>query len=94
MLGSHEGTYGFTIGQRKGLRIGRPAPDGKPRFVLDIEPVSGTVTVGPRERLAIDRISGIRAALVRHRPDAASRAPCSCGRTATSTGPAPRRSSA
>ena len=31
----------FTIGQRKGLRIGRPAPDGKPRFVLDIEPVSG-----------------------------------------------------
>ena len=25
-------------------------PDGKPRFVLDIEPVSGTVTVGPRER--------------------------------------------
>ena len=61
VLGSHEGTYGFTIGQRKGLKIGRPAPDGKPRFVLDIEPVSGTVTVGPREELAIDRISGIRA---------------------------------
>ena len=61
VLGSHAGTVGFTIGQRKGLRIGRPAPDGKPRFVLDIEPVSGTVTVGPRERLAIDRISGIRA---------------------------------
>ncbi|HEV7876141.1 MAG TPA: tRNA methyl transferase PRC-barrel domain-containing protein, partial [Nocardioides sp.] len=61
VLGHHEGTVGFTIGQRKGLRIGRPAPDGKPRFVLDIEPVSGTVTVGPRERLAIDRITGIRA---------------------------------
>jgi len=61
VLGTHAGTVGFTIGQRKGLRIGRPAPDGKPRFVLDIEPVSGTVTVGPRERLAIDRISGIRA---------------------------------
>ena len=26
VLGQHEGTYGFTIGQRKGLRIGRPAP--------------------------------------------------------------------
>ncbi len=38
-LGRHEGTYGFTIGQRRGLRLGRPAPDGKPRFVLDIEPV-------------------------------------------------------
>jgi tRNA-specific 2-thiouridylase len=61
VLGSHDGTYGFTIGQRKGLKIGRPAPDGKPRFVLDIEPVSGTVTVGPREELAVDRITGIRA---------------------------------
>ena len=60
VLGRHDGTYGFTIGQRKGLRIGRPAPDGRPRFVLDIEPVSGTVTVGPRERLAVDRLSGIR----------------------------------
>ena len=60
VLGSHEGTFGFTIGQRKGLRIGRPAPDGRPRYVLDIEPVSGTVTVGPREELTVDRISGIR----------------------------------
>ncbi len=56
-VGRHDGTYAFTIGQRKGLRIGRPAPDGKPRFVLDISPVSGTVTVGPRERLAVDRIT-------------------------------------
>ena len=59
-LGRHEGTYAFTIGQRKGLRLGRPAPDGKPRFVLDIEPVSATVTVGPREHLAVDRLTGIR----------------------------------
>ena len=57
LLGRHEGSYGFTIGQRKGLRIGRPAPDGRPRFVLDIEPVSGTVTVGPRERLAVSRLT-------------------------------------
>src|ERR1700712_4395754 len=41
-LGRHGGTYGFTVGQRKGLRIGTPAEDGRPRFVLDIEPVSGT----------------------------------------------------
>jgi tRNA-specific 2-thiouridylase len=60
VLGRHQGTVGFTIGQRKGLRIGTPAPDGRPRFVLDIEPVSGTVTVGPRERLAVDRLVGIR----------------------------------
>ncbi len=59
VLGSHEGAFGFTIGQRKGLRIGRPAADGKPRYVLDIEPVSGTVTVGPREELTVDRIDGV-----------------------------------
>ncbi len=60
VLGHHEGTFGFTIGQRKGLRIGRPAADGRPRFVLDIEPVSATVTVGPREQLAVARLSGVR----------------------------------
>jgi tRNA-specific 2-thiouridylase len=58
VLGTHEGSFGFTIGQRKGLRIGTPASDGRPRYVLDIEPVSGTVTVGPREALTIDRIAG------------------------------------
>ena len=60
MLGAHEGSWRYTIGQRRGLRIGRPAADGKPRYVLDIEPVSGTVTVGPRERLAVERLRGIR----------------------------------
>ena len=60
VLREHDGAYEFTIGQRRGLRLGRPAPDGKPRFVLDIEPVSGTVTVGPREGLDIDRIEGIK----------------------------------
>ncbi len=56
-LARHEGSWAYTIGQRKGLRLGRPAPDGKPRYVLDIEPVSGTVTVGSRERLAVRRIT-------------------------------------
>ena len=61
VLGRHDGTYAFTVGQRKGLRIGRPPPGGEPRFVLDIEPVSGTVRVGAREDLAVDRVEGIRA---------------------------------
>ncbi|MBO0837558.1 MAG: tRNA 2-thiouridine(34) synthase MnmA, partial [Actinobacteria bacterium] len=33
VLGSHDGSYGFTIGQRKGLRIDHPAADGRPRYV-------------------------------------------------------------
>jgi tRNA-uridine 2-sulfurtransferase len=60
VLGSHEGSWRFTVGQRKGLRIGTPAADGRPRYVLDIEPVSGTVTVGPRESLAVSALSCIR----------------------------------
>ncbi|MDN5854800.1 MAG: tRNA 2-thiouridine(34) synthase MnmA [Actinomycetia bacterium] len=60
VLREHDGAYAFTIGQRRGLHLGTPAPDGKPRFVLDIEPVSGTVKVGPREALDIDRIEGIK----------------------------------
>ncbi|MGH3423432.1 MAG: aminomethyltransferase beta-barrel domain-containing protein, partial [Nocardioidaceae bacterium] len=60
VLREHDGAFAFTIGQRRGLRLGTPAPDGKPRFVLDIEPVSGTVTVGPREHLGVDEIDATR----------------------------------
>jgi tRNA-uridine 2-sulfurtransferase len=70
VLGSHDGAFGFTIGQRKGLRVGRPAEDGRPRYVLDIEPVSGTVTVGPREELTVDRIEGVRPRWCGGRPGA------------------------
>jgi tRNA-specific 2-thiouridylase len=59
-VGAHDGAYAFTVGQRRGLRLGRPAPDGKPRYVLDIEPVSGTVTVGPHDALEVRRLEGIR----------------------------------
>ncbi|WP_016909977.1 tRNA 2-thiouridine(34) synthase MnmA [Streptomyces xiaopingdaonensis] len=59
-LGTHEGAYGFTVGQRKGLRLGHPAPDGKPRYVLDISPVENTVTVGPVEALDVTALRAIR----------------------------------
>jgi tRNA-specific 2-thiouridylase len=58
IVGSHDGSYGFTIGQRKGLGIDTPAVDGRPRFVLSIEPVSRTVTVGPAEALDVREIEG------------------------------------
>ena len=51
VVGSHTGAYGYTVGQRKGLDLRVPAGDGRPRYVLSIEPVSRTVSVGPREAL-------------------------------------------
>ncbi|MBO0821262.1 MAG: tRNA 2-thiouridine(34) synthase MnmA [Nocardiopsaceae bacterium] len=59
-IGEHDGAYGFTIGQRKGLKVGRPSPDGRPRYVLSIEPVSRTVTVGPASDLAVTEITAER----------------------------------
>ncbi|WP_309067978.1 tRNA 2-thiouridine(34) synthase MnmA [Microbacterium sp.] len=60
VVGAHDGAHAFTVGQRKGLRLGVPAADGKPRFVLEVRPVSNTVVVGPREALAIGELAGSR----------------------------------
>ena len=46
-VGEHDGAYGFTVGQRRGLGIA--VGDQRPRYVLGIEPVSRTVTVGTAE---------------------------------------------
>jgi tRNA-specific 2-thiouridylase len=71
-VGSHDGAYAFTVGQRRGLRLGRPAPDGRPRYVLDIAPATGTVTVGPGELLDVAELVGIRPVWTAGRPPAAS----------------------
>lgn len=60
VIGSHDGALAFTVGQRKGLRLGMPADDGKPRFVLEIRPKENAVVVGPKEALAIGEIAGSR----------------------------------
>ncbi len=57
VVGSHGGSFGFTVGQRRGLRLDRPAPGGEPRYVLSIQPVTNTVVVGPGELLDADAIS-------------------------------------
>jgi tRNA-uridine 2-sulfurtransferase len=59
-VGTHDGAYAFTVGQRRGLRIGRPAADGRPRYVLDVEPVTSTVTVGTAEELAVTELTATR----------------------------------
>jgi tRNA-uridine 2-sulfurtransferase len=60
VLGQHEGAHGYTIGQRKGLHLDRPAPDGRPRYVLSITPVTNTVVVGPAEALEVSVIEADR----------------------------------
>ena len=60
-LGRHDGAFAFTVGQRKGLHIDKPADDGRARYVLSISPVTSTVTVGPAEALDVLGLAGIRA---------------------------------
>lgn len=52
VLGSHEGAYQFTIGQRKGLGIAL----GKPAYVLKTDIAENTVTLGENEDLFHKRL--------------------------------------
>ncbi|MFV0252244.1 MAG: tRNA 2-thiouridine(34) synthase MnmA [Beutenbergiaceae bacterium] len=58
VVGHHQGAYGFTIGQRKGLGLGKPAADGKPRYVVATDPASNKVVVGPPQLLEVDTLIG------------------------------------
>jgi tRNA-uridine 2-sulfurtransferase len=46
-LGDHGGVHRFTVGQRKGLGLGAPAP----LYVQRLEAAAGRVVVGPRSEL-------------------------------------------
>lgn len=61
VVGEHDGAYAYTVGQRRGLRLGRPAPDGRPRYVLEVHPVSNTVVVGAAEELEVVGLAGEQA---------------------------------
>ncbi len=49
-LGTHRGLHRFTIGQRKGLGLGDLQSAG-PLYVLQLQPATGVVVVGPRAAL-------------------------------------------
>ena len=61
VVGEHDGAAGHTIGQRRGLRLGVPADDGRPRYVLDVSVATNTVTVGAAEELDVTVVEGARA---------------------------------
>ncbi|MDR7281161.1 tRNA 2-thiouridine(34) synthase MnmA [Catenuloplanes atrovinosus] len=60
VVGAHSGAYAYTVGQRKGLGLTVPAPDGRPRYVLSITPKTNTVTVGPASALAVSTVHAAR----------------------------------
>jgi tRNA-uridine 2-sulfurtransferase len=53
-VGEHEGTFGFTVGQRRGL--GLAVGDSRPRYVLGIEPVTRTVTIGTADLAGVTEV--------------------------------------
>jgi len=60
VLAQHDGVHGFTVGQRKGLGIAGPGPDGQPRYVTAIDAESGTVRVGAATDLDVWSLTGVR----------------------------------
>jgi len=58
ILGTHSGYFGFTVGQRRGLGLTRPAPDGRPRYVIETRPATNEVVVGPAELLHRSAVDG------------------------------------
>src|ERR1700758_815819 len=58
VLATHDGVHGFTIGQRKGLGIAGPGPDGRPRYVTAIDADSATVHVGDAGDLDVFALTG------------------------------------
>lgn len=70
IVGQHAGIEGFTIGQRRGLGVAF----GSPRYVVQIEPTSRAVRVGPRS--ALDRSGLIADRFVWHGAPPAGVRPC------------------
>ncbi len=56
-LGEHDGAYAYTIGQRRGLGVKVAPKDGKPRYVVAVDPANRTVTLGPPTLLNVDEIT-------------------------------------
>jgi tRNA-uridine 2-sulfurtransferase len=59
-VGRHDGSFAFTIGQRRGTGVAT----GERRYVTDIDPVTNRVVVGPgelleRRGLVADRVSWV-----------------------------------
>lgn len=57
VVGSHQGAFGFTIGQRRGLGLDRSSLDSEPRYVVGVDAPSNRVLIGTQDLLGIDVIT-------------------------------------
>lgn len=67
VLGEHNGTHRFTIGQRRGLRVAM----GVPYYVADIDASSNTVTLGPKEEIMSSTLRASRVNWLVDKPNSA-----------------------
>ena len=61
VVGRHEGVQFYTVGQKRGLGLFK---SHEPRFVLELEPETNTVVVGPREACQWDELRADRVNLL------------------------------
>ena len=64
VLGEHDGTFGFTVGQRRGLGVAL----GAPAYVLEVDASANRVVVGPQELLSRRGLRADRASWVAGEP--------------------------
>ncbi len=55
VVGAHDGTAGFTIGQRRGIGVAAR----EPRFVIDIQPAEQRITIGRYGDLLVDAFDAV-----------------------------------
>ena len=67
VVGQHDGYYNFTIGQRRGLQIGGSADR---TYVIDVNPFTRRVTVGPASALETDELIAEKVHWIGSAPDA------------------------
>ena len=67
VVGEHDGTFAFTVGQRRGLGVAL----GAPAYVLEVDPSANRVVIGPQELLARRGLTADRASWIAGAPPAA-----------------------
>jgi len=64
VLGTHDGTFAFTVGQRRGVGVAT----GTPVYVVELDAGTNRVVVGPEELLAVRGLEADRASWVAGAP--------------------------